>query len=321
MRGAPGRTATIYTDTAGAVLADILTYDGTATPGAAIAGSTVTIDAYSQMPRFWFPDDVDTVYARANGGPPWPVNADYDYRLDAAGLSPNDTVVVTLPNTGQPTLTSKVTGDTQNRLSIDANGKHTWGSGAAVGDTNLYRYAADVLATDDRFFIQRSAANQSLEINNPNAGGDGIAITLNGATRYLFLAGTSADADWRVKVSVSGKLEWGNGTLAVDTNLYRSAADILATDDDLAIVTAGKGLRVKEGSNAKAGVATLVAGTVTVATTAVTATSRIQLTGNSDGGTPGWLRVSTRTASTSFVITSSSGTDTSTVAWFIVDPA
>jgi hypothetical protein len=39
------------------------------------------------------------------------------------------------------------------------------------------------------------------------------------------------------------------------------------------------------------------------------------------GGTPGFLRVSARTAATSFTILSSSGTDTSVVAWLLVEPA
>ena len=68
------------------------------------------------------------------------------------------------------------------------------------------------------------------------------------------------------------------------------------------------------------GSATLVGGTVTVSHAAVTSSSRIVVTGNADGGTPGWLRVSARTASTSFTITSSSGTDTSTVAWILAEP-
>lgn len=70
----------------------------------------------------------------------------------------------------------------------------------------------------------------------------------------------------------------------------------------------------------KHGVATLVAGTVTVTDANITANSRIQLTGNSDGGTTGFHRVSARTASTSFTITSSSGSDTSTVAWLMIEP-
>jgi len=79
-------------------------------------------------------------------------------------------------------------------------------------------------------------------------------------------------------------------------------------------------LRVKEGSNRASGVATLAAGTVTVSNTRITANTRIQLTSQADGGTPGWLRVSARSVGTSFTITSSSGSDTSTVAWLLVEP-
>lgn len=95
--------------------------------------------------------------------------------------------------------------------------------------------------------------------------------------------------------------------------------DVNASTGNVLISTIGKGLSVKTGTNAKIGTAVLVAGTVTVANTAVTANSRIFLTSNTDGGTPGWLRVSAKTAATSFVITSSSATDTSTVAWMIVE--
>lgn len=80
-------------------------------------------------------------------------------------------------------------------------------------------------------------------------------------------------------------------------------------------------LQVAEGANAKQGTATLVAGAATVSNTSVTANSRIFLTSNVDGGTPGFLRVSARVAGTSFTITSSSGTDTSTVAYVIFEPA
>jgi hypothetical protein len=70
----------------------------------------------------------------------------------------------------------------------------------------------------------------------------------------------------------------------------------------------------------RSGTATLTAGTVTVATSAVTSNTRIQLTSQADGGTPGFLRVSARTAGVSFTITSSSATDTSTVAWQMTEP-
>lgn len=95
----------------------------------------------------------------------------------------------------------------------------------------------------------------------------------------------------------------------------------LDPDGNFLIQQAGKGFRVKEGSNAKQGTATLVSGAVTVSNTSVTANSRIFLTSQADGGTPGWLRVSARSAGTSFTITSSSGSDTSTVAYQIFEPA
>ena len=94
----------------------------------------------------------------------------------------------------------------------------------------------------------------------------------------------------------------------------------LGVNGGVDISGAGYGLAVAEGTNAKQGVATLSAGTVVVANTSVTATSRIFLTTNTPGGTPGWLQVSARTAGTSFTILSSSSTDTSVVAYEIFQP-
>ena len=134
----------------------------------------------------------------------------------------------------------------------------------------------------------------------------------------------------------SDKGTWGNilntsltqahnsdGTNARDTTIYRAAADILATDDDFAIRTAGKGMRVREGLNAKQGIATLTAGTVTVANTSVTANSRIMLTVQSLGTitTPQPVAVTARASGVSFTVTSADPTDTSVVAYEIFEPA
>jgi len=151
-----------------------------------------------------------------------------------------------------------------------------------------------------------------------------VTIVTSSTAKRAFDYRVTGDAVSRVRLdasSTSGTITLGDGTTA-DVNLYRSAANTLATDDDLAINAAGKGLKVKEGSNAKMGVTSaMTAGSITVSTTAVTASSRIFLTAQTTGGTPGALRVSARTAGTSFTITSTSGTDTSTVAWMIVEPA
>lgn len=68
------------------------------------------------------------------------------------------------------------------------------------------------------------------------------------------------------------------------------------------------------------GIATMVAGTVTVNTAAVTATTRIMLTTQVLGTVtaPKAIAVTARVASTSFTITSEDATDTSDVAWVLV---
>ncbi len=111
----------------------------------------------------------------------------------------------------------------------------------------------------------------------------------------------------------------GPGTDIDLTLSAKGANDVGIQVGSLRVLTVGKGLKVAEGSNAKQGTATLIGGASVVSNTSVTATSRIFLTSNADGGTPGWLRVSARSVGTSFTITSSSGTDTSTVAYEIFE--
>lgn len=94
---------------------------------------------------------------------------------------------------------------------------------------------------------------------------------------------------------------------------------------DVALSTLGKCYRVKEGENAKMGMATLNGGAsaeVTVSTTAVTASSRIFL--EVQGGTlthVGAPYVKSRVAGEKFVIGSTASLDASEVAWLILEPA
>ena len=75
-----------------------------------------------------------------------------------------------------------------------------------------------------------------------------------------------------------------------------------------------------DGSNKRMGQAVLVGGTILVANTTVTANTRIFLSHANTSGTLGHLHISARVAGTSFTITSSSGTDTSTVNWLLIEP-
>lgn len=85
--------------------------------------------------------------------------------------------------------------------------------------------------------------------------------------------------------------------------------------DDLTLGANGTNLR-----RLRHGTTTLVDGVAVISETTVSANSRIMLTSQVDGGTPGWLRVSARTAGNSFTVSSSSPADTSTVAWVMLEP-
>jgi len=161
----------------------------------------------------------------------------------------------------------------------------------------------------------------ALSNTSGNTGASLVDVTGSANTSRMLNGQVSGDSTRRYNLRVDGLMEWGPGSGARDCTLDRQGANMLEIlTADLDIATAGRGLRVKEGSNAKMGTSALTAGAATVSNTSVTANSRILLTSNADGGTPGWLRVSARSAGTSFTITSSSGTDTSTVAWLILEP-
>jgi hypothetical protein len=147
--------------------------------------------------------------------------------------------------------------------------------------------AAGALSVQDTVTVTNSSLGSFLMYLS-GSGGFNVAANYSGSAKYFQMSGS-------------------DGSITIDGSLIAR--------------NLGYGVSIKEGSNAKMGTATLTAGSATVSTTAVAANSRIFLTSNTDGGTPGWLRVSARTAGTSFTITSSSATDTSTVAWIIFDPA
>jgi hypothetical protein len=113
------------------------------------------------------------------------------------------------------------------------------------------------------------------------------------------------------------------GVSTIDLCIQRKLAGLMEVSDNNGTYkdVALRGLFLKEGTNQSSGTAVLVAGSKLVNTTRVTANSRIYLTVQTPGGTPGFLDTGTRTPGTSFTITSTNGADTSTVAWMIIEPA
>lgn len=125
-------------------------------------------------------------------------------------------------------LEARVTGDVaERRFVVRANGQLEWGSGAAVADVNLFRAGVDVLRTNDTISSMRGAAAD-----------------------LAFQGVVTGDSVGRLNVRADGRMDWSSGAAAADVNLYRSAANILKTDDEL---QATGFVRILEGSSVNEG--------------------------------------------------------------------
>lgn len=184
------------------------------------------------------------------------------------------------------------------------------GSGAIVANNHV-SMATDPANGNTFHYIRCNAAASALGLVYGN-----IVKAASAGVSHLGLRTQGSGA-----VEEYGNILSGFGA-GKNYSLGATTATPLNLGHDLDLVTAGKGLRVAEGTNAKQGVSTLVAGTVTVSNTSVTASSRIFLTAQSLGTVtaPKTLAVTARTAGTSFTITSADNTDTSVVAWEIFEP-
>ncbi|MFF6988350.1 hypothetical protein [Streptomyces sp. NPDC010273] len=111
------------------------------------------------------------------------------------------------------TLGAIVTADTFDRFRLQAGGRMEWGPGNAARDAIAYRDAVGVLGTvDTAWRVYRTAA-----------------------ASLAYAALQTGDANPRWYTEATGKHWWGNGTAAVDTNLYRSGAGALTTDGSFAV--------------------------------------------------------------------------------------
>lgn len=143
--------------------------------------------------------------------------------------------------------------------------------------------------------VTASAGNIVATLGNITASAGNIAATLGSVS-----AGTS---------------------LSAGTTVTATLGAITATNGNLVLGTAGNKLSIATGANASVGTAELVAGTVTVSTTAVTTNSKIFVTVGTLGTVvaPQAMYVDAIVNGTSFDITSADGTDTSFVNWLIIN--
>lgn len=177
------------------------------------------------------------------------------------------------------------------------------------------------------------------------------AVTANAVTNHGVLLGGASNAVSSLAVAATGTALMGStgadpaftgspsfsGSVTAGTTITATLGNIQATNGNLVLNTAGNkivstsvGTTTAAGANSFGSV-TLVGGTATVSTTAVTANSLIHIWRQSVGATGaaalGQLSVGTITAATSFVInawsaadaTSLQATDVSVIGWMIVN--
>lgn len=135
----------------------------------------------------------------------------------------------------------KIAADTTYRMQMDSNGKVQWGPGGSTAvDTDLYRAGAGSLETDTKFTAAQLAASSSqaagnvLAITNTHTTPTAPTVHVTAQTAADSVVGidVTADADDRLTIDSNGKLNWGSGAAAQDTDLYRNAANELKTDDN-----------------------------------------------------------------------------------------
>jgi len=140
---------------------------------------------------------------------------------------------------------ASVTGDTQNRLTVAANGVISWGPGNAVVDTTLQRLAAGNLNMPSGMSTGAALSTQGNTAGTGAGtyqGPGGTLASIRSAYGNSFTAAMVGDTGtYRFNVDSNGKIWWGDGTIGTsgspsgDTTLYRGAPDQLTTDDEFRI--------------------------------------------------------------------------------------
>lgn len=134
----------------------------------------------------------------------------------------------------------------------------TWSSGSVVTASQMNTEIRDHLN-----FLKGALDVLTNSTTADTGTGMSIVLTLAGSANTAFNSRVSGDTDPRFNMTAAGGMGWGDGTGGADTNLYRSAADTLACDDQFVLTrdaagansltltgtTAGNGLTVGTDTN------------------------------------------------------------------------
>lgn len=181
--------------------------------------------------------------------------------------------------------------------------------------------------TNNRLGIGTAIPSTALELSTASGtNGSTITITHTGDSAGLAIQGSNPAYMGQTGAGKALVVFAANGAggaynsssfFTLVGNASDGAANFMSINDMEMKFSGRRGLTFQDSS--RLGTAVLVGGTVTVSTTTVTGSSKIFLTSQTDGGVPGFLRITAISAGTSFTITSSNALDTSTVAYFILE--
>ena len=202
----------------------------------------------------------------------------------------------------------------------DISASGIWSFGPSAAD-----YARIFCSTGNVDFIA-TGASSAVSINIKAKGLASINGYLQGGAdlAFQFLRGSGSAGDSYAEFRAgSTNIRWAaQGAVSnLDCQVVPKGTGVLASTGAISVTTTGKGLQVKEGSNAKQGVTSaMISGSVTVSNTSVTANSRILYSRGTAGGMLGNVSL-TQSAGVGFTLTSSSATETSSFVYQIFEPA
>lgn len=167
----------------------------------------------------------------------------------------------------------------------------------------------------------RMITAQNLISNTPGGYTPNSVLFANGSGDIAGDVTNLSFNDSTFALAATGTITAGTGLVATTGGVTATAGDITATNGNIIANTAGKGLRIKSGSNARIGSSTLSSGTVVVSNTSITTNTKIFLTVRTLGtvSVPKAVAVTAISANTSFTITSADNTDTSVIDWMLVE--
>ena len=266
---------------------------------------------------------LDSVFFSGNGAGATGTNYDLNWSGTTTGFVTNcrfASNIVAVSSAGVQQSVNIAAGQNVRFFNADFQGT---GNAIANWFTNLPAYA-----TTNDAVVSGDTTNRFAFLTDVNfsytTGPGRVSIQPNAAgNNCLSLNVQGTDANDRFRLTGDGKISIGPGTTTRDTSWGRQgSAQIGTADSDIFVNLAGKTLIVKSGTNAKAGTTSaMVAGSVTVSTTAITTNSVVIASLKTAGGTVGAPFVGTITPGTSFVLKSTSGTDTSVYNWIILETA